>query len=643
MMRLNELCVLLGISVVAACNSDPEVLDALGDDTGTMPQTSTDDGVVDDSADESSDGTAMTDSADDGPAGPFCGNDIIDGNDVCDGTDLAGNTCEFLGFEAGELGCTANCGGFDLTGCGFFECGNGKEEGEEDCDGTVGAATCATEGFDNGTLFCTPLCEYNFEQCGVCGDRIIDDGEDCDIAAPLEASCQSLGLLSGTLACGDDCLFDLTNCSTCGNGMIEGVEDCDDNDLNGSTCLNEGYDSGTLTCQNNCTFNFAADCGTCGNDDVDGDEICDGIDFGADSCVSEGFDNGLLLCNAACDTVSTENCGICGNASIESGETCDGLLLDGATCQNSGFDSGTLVCGESCQFDVTGCGTCGNGLIDGDEICDSENFGADSCQAQGFDSGVLTCNATCDAISNASCGTCDNGVIDGAETCDGALLGGETCASLGLEGGDLGCNGSCQYDVSGCDLQILPNLLQCGTSSRDVSVFIPPGVNLNIVMSCTPDASTQAMLVTRNGANMFDGPTLQAYVEGGGNVLTETFASDEVYNAVFGTAIVEAGGLVGSCNDTLPSVVQFTPADPFWVSNMFTPILLGSSGCGNDVSAYPGLTPLFGWSPAQVSVGYRDAMAGRVWVTEFDWQDNQLVDFDYSAEMMGAMIIYPAL
>jgi len=638
-MRLTKLCLLL---VVPACNAEPTTSATLGD-TGTMqPQTSTDDGVDDGADVPTPPDDAADESTDDGPAGPFCGNNIIDGEDFCDGTDLAGYTCEVLGFEAGELGCTANCSGHDLTGCGFFECGNGKEEGDEDCDGTVGEATCATEGFDNGVLFCTPQCEYNFDQCGTCGDRIITDGEDCDIALPLQESCQSLGLLSGTLSCGDDCLFDLTNCSSCGNGVQEAGEVCDGADLNGSTCLNEGFDSGVLTCQNNCSFNFGADCGTCGNDLIDGAETCDGVDFGGDTCVTAGFDTGQLQCNAACDEVSTDGCGACGNGVIEDGETCDGALLAGETCLTQGFDSGTLACGNPCQLDFDGCGTCGNALIDGDEVCDTINFGATSCLSEGFDSGGLSCNATCDAISTAACGTCGNGIIDGGETCDGAVLGGQTCGSLGLEGGTLGCNASCQLDITSCDVQVRPNLLLCGTSVRDVSTFIPAGVDLNVVASCTPDADTQAMLITRSGVNLFDGPTIQAYVEGGGNVLTEAFGSDEVYNAVFGTAVAQAG-LVGSCMDILPSVVQFNAGDPFWANNPFTAVPLLSTGCGHNVAAYPMITPLAGWSASEVAVGYRDAALGRVWVTEFDWQDGQVVDFDYSAELMGAMIIYPAL
>jgi len=354
-MRLNNLCVVLGAAAFSTgCPSDPEVLDALGG-TGTPETTGaeSDDGTTPLPADDGEDEDTGEMTSDDGPAGPFCGNDIIDGDDFCDGTDLAGYTCQVLGFETGELGCTVNCGGHDLTGCGFFECGNGKEEGEEDCDGTVGDATCASEGFDNGTLFCTPECEYNFEQCGTCGDRLIGPAEDCDIAAPLEASCQSLGLLSGTLQCGDDCLFDLSNCSTCGNDEIDGAEDCDGKLLAGETCLTQGFDSGELSCTA-CNFQLSG-CGECGNGIADGDELCDGLDVDGDTCVDQGFDSGALSCNATCDAIDLTSCGNCGNGAIDGSESCDGALLGGSTCAGLGLEGGDLGCNAGCQYDFSGC------------------------------------------------------------------------------------------------------------------------------------------------------------------------------------------------------------------------------------------------------------------------------------------------
>jgi hypothetical protein len=43
--------------------------------------------------------------------------------------------------------------------------------------------------------------------------------------------------------------------SVCGNGILEGGEECDGSDLNGLTCIDFGYNGGTLTCNPDCTFN----------------------------------------------------------------------------------------------------------------------------------------------------------------------------------------------------------------------------------------------------------------------------------------------------------------------------------------------------------------------------------------------------
>lgn len=42
--------------------------------------------------------------------------------------------------------------------------------------------------------------------------------------------------------------------SVCGNNVIEGGEDCEGSDLNGETCLSLGYGPGTLKCDIACTF-----------------------------------------------------------------------------------------------------------------------------------------------------------------------------------------------------------------------------------------------------------------------------------------------------------------------------------------------------------------------------------------------------
>jgi len=44
--------------------------------------------------------------------------------------------------------------------------------------------------------------------------------------------------------------------SVCGNGIIEGGEDCEGENLGGETCQSQGYGPGTLACDISCSFDF---------------------------------------------------------------------------------------------------------------------------------------------------------------------------------------------------------------------------------------------------------------------------------------------------------------------------------------------------------------------------------------------------
>jgi len=367
-------------------------------------------------------------------------------------------------------------------------------------------------------------------------------------------------------------------------------------------------------------------------------------------------DDGVDDADADSDDDSDDDSGPnprCGDGVVDRGEACDdGNDVDtdacvacvAAVCGDGVVQAGVEVCDDGNAVNTDGCvgcvtASCGDGAVQaGVEACDDGNaLNTDGCVA----CAVATCG---DGFVQLGVEDCEDGNAVDTDACVGCLdavcgdgfvqAGVEECDDGGVIPGD-GCSAQCEGEIR-------PNLLQCGTSSFDVASFIPPGVDLTVVVSCVPDDDTQAMLVTRSGVALFDATELQTYVEGGGNVLTETFSSDEVYNAVFGTNVVEEASLVGSCTDRIPTVVQFSAMDPFWVDNAFVPIVLGESGCGKNAAAYPGLTPLAGWSALEVGIGYRDQMLGRVWVTEFDWQDNQVQPagaFDNTLNLMGAMIL----
>lgn len=156
------------------------------------------------------------------------------------------------------------------------------------------------------------------EQCGVCGDGVVDPeiGEECEEGVPIDAECEGPGFVSCTL-----CQLDRTTCDECGNGTREPSEDCDF-DLNGITVEDtcEGvrvpglpelrYTYGRLRCEPDCTWDYTG-CGLCGNGELDEfpivdpstglplrpPEVCDGNRFNIDALQTE--------CSAICQTPLT--------------------------------------------------------------------------------------------------------------------------------------------------------------------------------------------------------------------------------------------------------------------------------------------------------------------------------------------------
>ena len=98
------------------------------------------------------------------------GDNLIFPGEQCDGTAFPGhsNRCTDLFPTAvgGTLACFANRQ-LDASGCvmNFPICGDGTRDGNESCDGTVGATTCQTLGYSGGTLACNANCTFNASAC----------------------------------------------------------------------------------------------------------------------------------------------------------------------------------------------------------------------------------------------------------------------------------------------------------------------------------------------------------------------------------------------------------------------------------------------------------------------------------------------
>ncbi|MEL6179429.1 MAG: hypothetical protein AAFS10_10770, partial [Myxococcota bacterium] len=317
--------------------------------------------------------------------GPLCGNGARDPGELCDGEDLAATTCATLGFSGGSLGCNADCQGYDFAACtqdggGDAECGNGLREAGELCDSDDLDAGCSDLGFDGGELGCTADCNgYDVGACTrdgegpVCGNNVQEPGELCDGEA-ISTTCTDLGFDGGDLGCSEGCEgYDTRLCTRedggdteCGNDLREPGELCDGNELDAS-CSDLGFDGGTLSCAEGCDGYVTTACtreggsdAECGNGLREPGELCDSEDIAA-SCEGLGFDGGDLGCAETCLSYETEACtrdtgGMCGNNVREPGELCDGTDVAVGCTDLVGFMGGDLGCAANClAYDTSGC------------------------------------------------------------------------------------------------------------------------------------------------------------------------------------------------------------------------------------------------------------------------------------------------
>lgn len=105
--------------------------------------------------------------------GPVCGNAVIETGEQCEGVNFNGLTCASYGFDSGSLQCggcqivTTSCFNKGGGGGGGWICGNGIREASEQCD-------------DGNTQPNDGCSAYCFIETQFCGDGIKETGEQCD-------------------------------------------------------------------------------------------------------------------------------------------------------------------------------------------------------------------------------------------------------------------------------------------------------------------------------------------------------------------------------------------------------------------------------------------------------------------------------
>ncbi len=152
-----------------------------------------------------------------------CGNGRLEQGESCDGYDVGFESCPRFGFAGGRLKCASDCNSYDDSECTPAVCGNRVVEGYEECDGTqfgfLRSTRCADyPGYVSGTLTCSEVCGLDFSTCtpAVCGDGKIEGGEECEGTVGT-TRCQDLDWMlgvkyaGGELAC-NRCYYDPRNC-----------------------------------------------------------------------------------------------------------------------------------------------------------------------------------------------------------------------------------------------------------------------------------------------------------------------------------------------------------------------------------------------------------------------------------------------
>ena len=179
-----------------------------------------------------------------------------------------------------------------------------------------------------------------------------------------------------------------------------------------------------------------------------------------------------------------------------------------------------------------------------------------------------------------------------------------------------------------------------GTGGSDLYLGVGP---FNEVSGCTPDADTQALLITRNASIPGNGAAWLAYLNAGGVIITEYTNTDNVYNEIYATAYSQ-GTRFGNCWDNVMPSVKLNPDSEFWVTNSgLTETPAGQDGCGYDLTAIvngEGEVNALGGiiNTSYVSLAVRQQGNGVLWLVDIDWQDGEASFSDDSKNLMGVMI-----
>ena len=280
----------------------------------------------------------------------------------------------------------------------------------------------------------------------VCGDGVVDQGEQCDNGNRV--GCSSGCVPDAGYNCGAT-VGTASACGFCGNGIVEAGEECDNKN--------------SVGCSANCKVDAGFECrGTnsncyrknpvCGNNVIEVGEACDdGNTVSGDGCsqfcfVEKDFScSGQFGQSSKCQKSNTTPTQVCGNGVLEAGEQCDNGNQAG--CNNcviqSGYECANTQGAPSVCTPKVVIGNCGNGLFEPNagEVCEDGNTAnGDGCSSfcQVEFGWICVDNRVCVNLNDQRLKVfCGNGKVETQY--------GEVCDDGNNVDGD-GCSGACQVE-----------------------------------------------------------------------------------------------------------------------------------------------------------------------------------------------------
>ena len=373
-----------------------------------------------------------------------CGNGQLEESEECDGEQFLHSPqskCQ-AGYGFGKiLYCKLDSCTIDLERSCVPTCGNGKLDGDEECDGEQFLrnpdAKCDS-GYEFGdVMFCNPdTCTIDLARSCVktCGNGTLNDDEECDGAGNTwsfvknpTSSCPDKYEFGQVMVCNaDTCAIELEQSCVpkCGNGKVDTGEECDGEDFSPRATAGcaQGFEfKEKRTCTSACTIDLEKSCTPkCGNNKPDDGEACDGSWFGAKMCSVTGQtikDPDGFLCTNNCQTVdSSKACapGSCGDGNLDTGEACDGQRFsDDAKVCPDGMQpktAPTWLCDKNCTVNtLEACEpVCGDKKVVGNESCDGTAFAVSAKQCPQdhvvlANRDLFTCKTDCSVDTSNAC------------------------------------------------------------------------------------------------------------------------------------------------------------------------------------------------------------------------------------------------